>query len=71
MRHAIENEVNDMTKNSDYSNIEATSIEVTSKKGHKYLTVVYDITKSGEKKLLYVAKDRNAQFLDGFFDRIP
>ena len=60
-----------MNKNPDYSNIEATSIdEIASKKGHKYLTVVYDITKGGEKKLLYVAKDRNAESLDGFFDKI-
>ena len=32
--------------------------------------MVYDITKGGEKKLLYVAKDRNAKSLDGFFDKI-
>ena len=30
--------------------------------------MVYDITKGGKKKLLYVAKDRNAQYLNGFFD---
>ena len=71
MRHAIENKFNDMTKDPDYSNIEFFIDKIASKKGRKYLTVVYDITEGGEKKLLYVAKKRIAQFLDGFFDKIP
>ena len=71
VRHSIENEVNAINKNRDYSNVEAIAIdEIASKKGHKYLTMVYDITKGSEKKLLYVAKDRNAEALYGFFDEI-
>ena len=43
--------------------------EVAVWKGHKYLTVVYDIGKGGA-RLLWVAKDRTEDSLRGFFDAL-
>ena len=33
--------------------------------------MAYDLTKGGKKKLLYVAKDRNTESLDGFLIKFP
>jgi len=41
--------------------------EIQWRKGHKYLTLVYQI-QDGCKRLLYVAAERTAQSLRGFFD---
>lgn len=41
--------------------------EIQYRRGHKYLTLVYQLDE-GRKRLLYVAKDRTEQSLHGFFD---
>jgi len=52
----------------DWSGIEAIGIdEIAWKKGHKYLTLVYQIDE-GRKRLLYVAKERTRNSLEGFFN---
>jgi transposase len=48
--------------------IEAIGIdEIQYRRGHKYLTLVYQLDE-GVKRLLYVAKDRTEASLNGFFD---
>jgi transposase len=48
--------------------IEAIGVdEIQYRRGHKYLTLVYQLDE-GKKRLLYVAKDRTEQSLHGFFD---
>lgn len=52
----------------DLDGIEAIGIdEIAYKKGHKYLTVVYEI-QEGSRRLLWVGKDRTEQTLKSFFD---
>ena len=41
--------------------------EIQYRRGHKYLTLVYQLD-AGSKRLLYVAKDRTERSLNGFFD---
>jgi transposase len=41
--------------------------EIQYRRGHKYLTLVYQLDE-GAKRLLYVAKDRTEESLNGFFD---
>jgi transposase len=41
--------------------------EIQYRRGHKYLTLVYQLDE-GAKRLLYVAKDRTEASLNGFFD---
>jgi transposase len=41
--------------------------EIQYRRGHKYLTLVYQLD-AGMKRLLYIAKDRTEESLDGFFD---
>jgi transposase len=51
-------------------NIEAIGVdEVQYQKGHRYMTLVYQIEK-GNRRLLYVAKDRTAESFSEFFDLI-
>lgn len=48
-------------------NIEAIGIdEVAWRKGHKYLTLVYDIS-AGSKRLLWIGQDRTRATINGFF----
>jgi transposase len=48
--------------------IEAIGIdEIQYRRGHKYLTLVYQLD-AGVKRLLYVARDRSEESLSGFFD---
>ena len=50
------------------SSIDAIGIdEIQFRRGHKYLTLVYQLDE-GRKRLLYVAKDRTEASLHGFFD---
>ena len=42
-------------------------VEIQYRRGHKYLTLVYQLD-AGSKRLLYVAKDRTERSLNGFFD---
>jgi len=52
----------------DLSGIKALGIdEVAYKKGHKYLTVVYQIDQ-GVRRLLWIGRDRTEKTLDSFFD---
>lgn len=52
----------------DLKDVEAIGIdEVQWQKGHKYLTLVYQID-AGRKRLLWVGKERTADCLRGFFD---
>lgn len=52
----------------DESGIEAIGIdEIQYRRGHKYLTLVYQID-SGCRRLLWVGRDRTEQTLHGFFD---
>ena len=44
--------------------------EIAYRRGHKYLTLVYQID-SDCRRLLYVAKDRTEQSLRGFFSTVP
>jgi len=51
--------------------VEAIGIdEIAYRRGHKYLTLVYQIDPNC-RRLLYVAKDRTEESLRGFFDVIP
>jgi transposase len=51
--------------------IEALGVdEIAYKRGHRYLTLVYQIDE-GCRRLLYVARDRTEDSLRGFFDTIP
>lgn len=50
------------------ASIEAIGIdEIQYRRGHKYLTMVYQLDE-GQKRLLYVAQDRTEESLNGFFD---
>ena len=52
----------------ELSSIEAIGIdEIQYRRGHRYLTLVYQLDQ-GCKRLLYVAKDRTEASLNGFFD---
>ena len=52
----------------DISSIESIGVdEIQYRRGHKYLTLVYQLD-AGTKRLLYVAKDRTEASLNGFFD---
>ena len=52
----------------ELSSITAIGIdEIQYRRGHKYLTLVYQLD-AGAKRLLYVAKDRREASLNGFFD---
>jgi len=52
----------------DLSGITAIGVdEISRRKGHKYLTLVYQIN-DGCKRLLWVGKDRTEESLRGFFD---
>ena len=51
--------------------IEAIGVdEIAYRRGHRYLTLVYQID-AESRRLLYVAKDRTEASLRGFFDTIP
>jgi len=51
----------------ELNNIEAIGVdEIQYQKGHKYLTLVYQLD-SGSRRLLYVAKDRTVDSLERFF----
>lgn len=51
--------------------IEAIGVdEIAYRRGHKYLTLVYQIDQDC-RRLLYVAKDRTEESLRGFFETIP
>lgn len=55
-------------KNRDLSQIEAIGVdEVLWHRGHKYLTVVYEISR-GSRRLLWVGRDRKKETLRAFFD---
>ena len=55
-------------KHRDISGVEAIGVdEVAYKKGHKYLTLIYQIDQ-GSKRLLGVVKDRKTSSLEGFFN---
>lgn len=52
----------------DYSGITSIGVdELAWKKGHKYITVVYQID-HGIKRLLWIGRDRTKQSFNGFFD---
>ena len=52
----------------DLTNIVSIGIdEIQYRRGHKYLTLVYQLDE-GAKRLLYVARDRTEASLNGFFD---
>ena len=52
------------------SNMTAIGVdEIARRKGHNYLTLVYQIDQ-GCRRLLWVAKDRTCQSLEGFFDQL-
>lgn len=52
----------------DLTNITSIGIdEIQYRRGHKYLTLVYQLD-DGAKRLLYVARDRTEASLNGFFD---
>ena len=52
----------------DLTNITSIGIdEIQYRRGHKYLTLVYQLD-AGAKRLLYVARDRTEQSLNGFFN---
>ena len=52
----------------DISEVKAIGVdEVLWHRGHKYLTVVYEIS-AGCKRLLWVGKDRKESTIDAFFD---
>ena len=52
----------------EVTNLESIGIdEIQYRRGHKYLTLVYQLDE-GAKRLLYVAKDRTEASLNGFFD---
>lgn len=54
--------------NRDLTEIESIGVdEVMWHRGHKYLTVVYEIA-SGRRRLLWVGQDRKEETLRGFFD---
>lgn len=54
--------------NETWTGIEAIGIdEIQYQKGHKYLTLVYQLDE-GRKRLLYVTKERTRSSLEGFFD---
>jgi transposase len=56
--------------NRDLDGIEAIGVdEIAVWKGHKYLTVVYQIDK-GARRLLWVARERTEDSLQGFFDML-
>ena len=44
--------------------------EIAYRRGHKYLTLVYQID-AGRRRLLYVARDRTEESLRGFFGTVP
>ena len=56
--------------NRDLDGIESIGVdEIAVWKGHKYLTVVYQIDK-GARRLLWVARERTEDSLQGFFDML-
>lgn len=57
--------------NREIGEIEAIGVdEIAYRRGHKYLTLVYQID-AGCRRLLYVARDRTEDSLRGFFSTIP
>ena len=57
--------------NREIGDIEALGVdEIAYKRGHRYLTLVYQIDE-GCRRLLYVARDRTEESLRGFFTTIP
>lgn len=65
---AVEYAVEWGLKHRDLSGITAIGVdEIARRKGHKYLTVVYQIDK-GCSRLLWVGEDRTSQSLNNFFD---
>jgi len=55
----------------EIGNVEAIGVdEIAYLRGHKYLTLVYQID-AGRRRLLYVARDRTEASLRGFFSTIP
>ncbi|MEX1223384.1 MAG: transposase [Pirellulales bacterium] len=44
--------------------------EIAYRRGHKYLTLVYQID-ADCRRLLYVARDRTEDSLRGFFGKVP
>jgi transposase len=54
--------------NRDLSGVKAIGVdEIQWRKGHKYLTLVYQIDE-GAKRLLWVGKDRTIETIEGFFE---
>ena len=65
---AVEYVVNWGLKHRDLSGIQAIGVdEIAQRKGHNYLTVVYQIDQ-GCTRLLWVGKERTSKTLEGFFD---
>jgi len=55
----------------EFGNIEAIGVdEIAFRRGHKYLTLVYQVD-AGRRRLLYVAKDRTENSFRGFFQALP
>ncbi|MEJ2046162.1 MAG: ISL3 family transposase [Reinekea sp.] len=68
--HSVEYVVTWGLKHRDLSHITAIGVdEIARRKGHNYLTLVYQID-HGCRRLLWVAKDRTSQSLEGFFDQL-
>lgn len=68
--HSVEYVVNWGLAHRDLSNITAIGVdEIARRKGHHYLTLVYQIDQ-GCRRLLWVARDRTCQSLEGFFDQL-
>jgi transposase len=68
--HSVEYVVTWGLAHRDLSSIIAIGVdEIARRKGHHYLTLVYQIDQ-GCRRLLWVAKDRTCQSLEGFFDQL-
>jgi transposase len=68
--HAVEYVLTWGLKHRDLSHITAIGVdEIARRKGHNYLTLVYQIN-HGCRRLLWVAKDRTIQSLEGFVDQL-
>ena len=52
----------------DYSDVTAIGIDETSKKGHKYVTVVVDLN---QRKVIYVTNGKDSTTVDRFADAFP
>lgn len=68
--HSVEYIVEWGLKHRDLSGIRSIGVdEISRRKGHKYVTLVYQIDQ-GMRRLLWVGKERTTESLQGFFDTL-